>query len=229
MKPDGKSEWLDNHMRAHDRTPRRTRLRNLTVLSLFALIPAGISQAGAGGAPINQTKVTLFQPAIPISPSRTGDCWTDSIAVARSGGWRCTVGNEIYDPCFSRPGLSRAVICDANPAKGSAGFVLNLTKPLPKPSSQCPAYPRPWLVKLADGTECEIQTGTIAQVDGIAVPYGCSDSRQCNDSGCPYMTGLAEKFKRGKVWTADKIAYSSSDKGLKLISRKPVAVEAVWK
>jgi hypothetical protein len=37
-------------------------------------------------------------------------------------------GNEIYDPCFSSAGLIDAVICDAHPAKGSAGFILKLTK-----------------------------------------------------------------------------------------------------
>lgn len=66
-------------------------------------------------------------------------------------------------------------------------------------------------------------------VDGIVIPYDCSDSKQCNDSGCPYMTGLAEHFNRGNVWTATKIAYSSSDRGLKLISRQRVVVSAIWK
>ena len=139
------------------------------------------------------------------------------------------VGNEIYDPCFSNSGLTGAVICDANPAKGTSGFILKLTKPLPEPSSGAPVHPRPWLVKLADGSTCEIQTGTIAFVAGLDVPYGCSDSQKCNDNGCPYMTGLTDKFKRGKVWMADKVAFGSSEKGLKLLSRKPVAATAVWK
>jgi hypothetical protein len=138
-------------------------------------------------------------------------------------------GNEIYDPCFSSAGLIDAVICDANPAKGSAGFILKLTKPLPKPSSQGPTYPRPWLVKLADKTTCEIQTGTIALVAGLEVPYDCSDSQECSDNGCPHITGLTDKFKLGKAWMADKVTFKSSDKGLQMISRKCVAVTAVWK
>ncbi len=139
------------------------------------------------------------------------------------------VGNEIYDPCFSNPGLAGAVICDANPAEGSAGFILKLTKPLPEPSSKGPAYPRPWLVKLADGTTCEIQTGTIALVAGLEVPYGCSDSQECGEKGCPHMAGLTDKFQRGQVWMADKVTFKSSKTGLQLISRTPVAVRAVWK
>jgi hypothetical protein len=198
------------------------------VLLTALLIPLAFA-GRAMARPMEKTEVSVFQPAMPSGASRSGECWTDSIAVARPGAWRCMVGNEIYDPCFSGSNLTGAVICDANPAKGSPGFILKLTKPLPKPSSQGPTYPRPWLVKLADGTTCEIQTGTTAQVDGIDVPYGCSDSRECNDKGCPYMTGLTEKFKRGKVWMADKVAFSSSDKGLKLLSRKRVAIAAVWK
>jgi hypothetical protein len=138
------------------------------------------------------------------------------------------VNNEIYDPCFSNASLTDAVICDANPASGSGGFILKLTKPLPARSSNAAAESRPWLVKLTDGVMCEIQTGTIAFVAELEVPYGCSDSQQCNDSGCPHMTGLTAKFRRNKVWIADKVTFKSSNTGLHLISRTPVAVSAVW-
>ncbi len=195
---------------------------------LMAAVAIVFTAPRIGAEAVQKTEVQIFQPAVPSGASRSGGCWTDSIAVARRGAWRCTVGNEIYDPCFSNSALSGAVICDANPAKGSPGFVLKLTKPLPKPSAQTLPHPRPWLVKLTDGAMCQIQTGTIAFVAGIEVPYGCSDSKECGDNGCPYMTGLTEKFKRGKVWMADKVEFSSSDKGLKLLSRKPVAAAAVW-
>jgi hypothetical protein len=207
---------------------RDTAYYMLSVMAILTVLL--LASAGAAPVPVQKTEVSVYQPAaVPNGPSRSGECWTDSIAVARSGVWRCMANNEIHDPCFSNPGLTGAVICDADPARNTAGIVLKLTKPLPKPSTDEPPDPRPWLVKLADGTICEIETGTTAMVNGIVVPYDCSDSRRCNDSGCPYMTGLAEHFKRGKVWTATKIAYSSSDKGLKLISRKRVAVSAVWK
>jgi hypothetical protein len=43
------------------------------------------------------------------------------------------------------------------------------------------------------------------------------------------MTGLTERFQRGKVWTGDKVAFKSNDKGLSLLSRKQVPIAAVWK
>jgi hypothetical protein len=200
-----------------------------SLLLLPLLVPLATAYAGAGSTEVVKTEVSLYQPAVPGGPSRSGECWTDSIAVSRSGAWRCSVGNGIYDPCFSNAGLTGAVICDANPAKGGAGFVLKLTKPLPAPSTMGAEHPRPWLVKLADGTTCEIQTGTIALVAGIEVPFGCSDSQQCTDQGCPHMTGLSDKFKQSKVWMADKITFKSTSNGLDLISRKPVPIASVWK
>jgi len=196
-------------------------------LILASLLLPGLP---VGAATIQKTAVSVFAPTVvPQGKSRSGECWTDSIAVARSGVWRCMLDNEIHDPCFGNSGLKGTVICDADPARNNPGFIVKLTKPLPTPSSDEPPDPRPWLVKLADGTTCEIETGTTSMVNDIVIPYDCSDSKACNDRGCPYMTGLAEHFNRGKVWTATKIAYSSSDKGLKLISRQRVTVSAVWK
>jgi hypothetical protein len=199
---------------------RLTRTALLLVLALLAV--------ASFAEDVHETKVTVFTPAVPVGRSRRGECWTDSIAVVRRGAYRCMLGNEIYDPCFTNLNLSDAVICGANPATGSKGFILNLTKPLPKPPAHESDQPRPWLIKLADGTTCEIQTGTIAFVAGLELPYGCSDSQKCDEKGCPYMTGLTAKFKRDKIWTADKVAFSSTAKGLKLLSRKSVVVNALW-
>ena len=138
------------------------------------------------------------------------------------------VGNRIYDPCFSVAALTDAVICDADPVKANAGFVLKLTKPLPEPPLKEPADPRPWLVKLADGTTCAIHTGTIPLVAGLMVPYGCSDSLARGNKGPSRMTGLTDKFQRKRLWMADKITYKSSDKGLQLISRTSVPVSTAW-
>ncbi len=196
--------------------------------ALLWLIAGLLTSATCAARDVRKTTVTVFTPRVPVERSRSGECWTDSIAVTRRGAYRCMVGNEIYDPCFTNLNLADAVICGANPANASTGFIVNLTKPLPKPPAHQSVHPRPWLVKLADGTICEIQTGTIAFVAGIEVPYGCSDSKKCDAKGCPYMTGLTAKFKRDKVWTADKVAFSSSASGLKLLNHKPIAVSEIW-
>jgi hypothetical protein len=216
--------WKERLMNKEDR--KTFRIVAAFFIAMAQLWPLA---ARAADSTVSKTEVAIFQPQVPTGARKSGNCWTDSIAVTRPGAWRCMVGNEIYDPCFSSAPLSKAVICGTDPAKGDRGFVLQLTKRLPAPSSDWKQGPRPWLVKLADGNTCEIETGTIAFVAGIEVPYGCSDSKECDDNGCPYMTGLTERFQPGKVWTGDKVAFKSNDKGLSLLSRKQVPIAAVWK
>ncbi|HTY55894.1 MAG TPA: hypothetical protein VMB26_11860 [Candidatus Binataceae bacterium] len=174
------------------------------------------------------TKVITFRPAAPTGPHQRGNCWTDSIAVDRPGAWRCMVVNSIYDPCFTNPKLKTAVVCDAEPVTNKPGFVLELTKPLPEPRSKRLPDKLPWLLKLADGSTCEVSTGTTAFVNGVTIPYGCSDSQKCNDDGCPYMTGVTEHLKRGKVWIVDKVAFRSTKTGMELLKRETMPVVAVW-
>jgi len=197
---------------------------------MFSIIAPLVPGAG-WSAPIavQHTQVIIFHPAIPQGTAHSGYCWTDSIAVDRRGAWRCMEDNSISDPCFEVQGLKKAVVCDASPATGQSGFVLKLTKPLPTPSSG-PRVKRPWLLKLADRSVCEIETGTMSQVNGVDVPYDCSDSRGCDDHGnCPYMTGLAESFKSGRVWRAQKFTFSAGGGGIKELEREWVDVETVWK
>ncbi len=110
----------------------------LTCLMLASLLLPGLPMAAGT---VQKTAVSVFAPTAPKGPPRSGECWTDSIAVARSGVWRCMLGNEIHDPCFTSPGLKGAVICDADPARNNPGFIVKLTKPLPTPSSRGTAGP----------------------------------------------------------------------------------------
>ena len=197
-------------------------------LALLAASASAGNSAGVNSA-ILATQVITFHPAAPKGPERRGHCWTDSIAVDRPAAWRCMAGNAIHDPCFTNPELKDAVICGADPARDERGFILKLTKPLPAPTSRRLPNPRPWLLKLADGSICGLSTGTIALVSGQEVPYGCSDSHKCTNDGCPYMTGLTSNLKRAKVWIAEKVAYRSSKTGLELLKRESIPVVAVWK
>ena len=189
-----------------------------------------IASANSSAETIEATKVVVFHPAIPKGPAHKGYCWTESDAIDRAGAWRCMVGDLIYDPCLSDPRISNGVICGADPARGQLGFVLELTKPLPAPRADYLPDPIPWLVKLADGSICELATGTSAQVDGKDVPYECSDARDCTDDGeCPYLTGITTEFKHAKVWRVDKVAFQSSKGVIKLLKRKSVRIAAIWK
>jgi hypothetical protein len=203
--------------------------RHYPALLISGAALLAVDPGRARSAPLDQTLVSVFQPAVPKGPTKSGNCWTDSIAVDRRGAWRCMAGNEIYDPCFEVPGLRKAVVCGASPATKATGFVLELTGPLPKPSDQGRTISRPWLLKLSDRSICEIETGTIAQVSGLDVPYDCSDSHRCADDGtCPYMTGLTPSFHRGKIWTAEKVAFSAGNGEMKLLTRERIEVVAVW-
>jgi hypothetical protein len=152
----------------------------MPTVSLLVLLMLGLFDADGLSGTVKRIEVTKFQPAVPNGPERQGNCWTNSIAVTRSDAWRCMAGNQIYDPCFSSHSLKGAVICDANRATGTRGFTVKLTKPLPLRSPQAGGARRPWPFKLADGSTCEIRTGTIAFVAGLEVPYGCSDSSECS-------------------------------------------------
>jgi hypothetical protein len=78
-----------------------------------------------------QTDVIDFLPAVPAQ-SRSGSCWTGSIAAPVAGAYRCTVGNEISDPCLTADD-GQTLVCGADPTTDEAGFQLNLTEPLPEP------------------------------------------------------------------------------------------------
>jgi len=85
-------------------------------------------------------------------------------------------------------------------------------------------------MKLADGSICERETGTISSVNGEDVPYDCSDSKKCRDDGkCPYLTGLAANIKGGDIWRVDKIAYSVFGGQTTVLKHQHLMVESVWK
>lgn len=207
------------------KTFRTASISGLLMLTIVSLAPA------ESQPPAHPTKLLTFHPAVPRGQTRRGHCWTDSIAdFGRRGAWRCMVDNEIYDPCFETPRLTDGVICDANPATNKSGFILELTEPLPAPSSQVPSHPLPWLLKLADGSVCQSLGGSANWVNGKALPYGCSHLRECSDSDCPYQAGLTPDLRRGKIWMAEKIAFEVSSVGkTTLLKDEWIPVEAAWK
>lgn len=136
--------------------------------------------AGAGAAP--PTTIIDYRPAAPEGKEQTGSCFSTSVAAPRADAWRCTVGNAIFDPCFSLDDTN--VACDTDPVKRQTGFRLHLSEPLPAAESASGKLPPAaaaaiWLVELDDGTICNRATGARAAVQvngGIeTATYYCSD------------------------------------------------------
>src|SRR6202050_611816 len=225
------------------------------VLAMLAIIAASSSSFAWPSEVVSppesgRTEVSIFVPTVPNAPQREGYCWTDSIAVTRAGAWRCMIGNSIADPCFSIAEFSDAVVCGANPANSTEGFLLRLTKPLPPTDgvTSPPPAPSPWMVVLAIGggqvpgpyampppkTFCSALTGTSPVVDGLAVPFLCWEVNvQSKPKLGDTQIGLLGDFSRGKIWTVTEVYFVKntiigSNQPFKLTQKKTIALERVW-
>jgi hypothetical protein len=170
---------------------------------------------------VSGTSVTRFTPLIPKGDVRKGSCWTESIAVTRSGAWRCMVGNGISDPCFTVPANHEQLVCDANPALKTDGFVLKLVKPLPK-ASHHNQKAEPWVFRLADNSICEAMTGTLSPVNGQPARWSCAI--HIRDQVRP--AGVVTKLTPGTIWMADKFPESAI--GKHGVEPEKVPVKMVW-
>jgi len=175
---------------------------------------------------VTQTSVIQFISAVPSGDIREGSCWTESIAVTRPGAWRCAVGNAISDPCFTVPANRAQLVCDADPALKTDGFVLKLSTPLPKPSSR-EQKAEPWVFRLADNSICEAMTGTLPAVNGEPARWSCAI--HVRDQVRP--DGVVTAFTPGKIWLADKFPESAvgyGNGGAAKVEADKVPVEVIW-
>jgi len=209
-----------------DRIQQRRKSRKaLAMVSLWcAMISvSGIVRAQMPASPliVSATSVIQFMPAIPGGDVQQGSCWTESIAVTRPGAWRCSVGNGISDPCFTLPGKRGELVCGADPALKTEGFVLKLTKPLPK-STRSNQKAEPWVFRLADNSICEAMTGTLSPVNGEPARWACAI--HIRDQVRP--AGLVTALTPGKIWMADKFPESAI--GTHGAEAEKVPVKVVW-
>lgn len=114
---------------------------------------------------------------VAVSASRSGQCWTTSIAAQGHAAYRCFSGNKILDPCFvsphpSHPKSPKTVACLADP--WSKAVVLHLTAPLPK-GKPVAGPSRPWAFELDNGLRCVTSTGTVPYVAGYSLLYQCAN------------------------------------------------------
>lgn len=135
------------------------------------------------------TKVIIFHPKGFRGAPVAGNCGMgESLALNRSDAWRCIVGNEIYDPCFSTAPHATWVICDASPKK-PVGIKVALPKPLPTHAKS--KDDQPWLLTLGDGVTCGFVTGGTFGIGNQRANYGCTKTDWIIGSPVP-----------GKVWYA---------------------------
>jgi hypothetical protein len=174
------------------------------------------------------TSIINYMPPAPREGTAivAGSCWTNSIAAPyRDDAWRCTVGNEIHDPCFQIPGNTN-LRCNVSPkdATDPSSIILSLTKPLPKPEGHLtPAapYDGAWLIELKGGIMCSPFTGTLPFSDkGDIANYGCSDQR--------LIFGINAD---GKAWTAKVGSLGAATKSSPppLINQTTVPIATAWK
>lgn len=174
----------------------------------------------AAAAPVTATEVITFTPGLPAGEPVEGSCWTSSLAVWRADAWRCMVGNEIHDPCFSE---GDGVVCGARPLAPDAGFALKLTEPLPAAELPQDAAAHAWLVELADGTACEFATGATGGAEGERFNYLCP-----SPDASQYVVILGE-LQPGTVWMAHRAVLAGGPPEPTVLESGLVPVRRVWR
>jgi len=160
------------------------------------------------------TQVIVFHPEGTPTQARNGSCWSASDVLNRVDAWRCSADNSIYDPCFSIPGDSHAVICGTSPLGDSTGFNLNLTGSLPARGTLS-SVKSAWTFELADGTDCIFMDGATAVIEGQRVNYSCSDG-----------WAILGELQQGQVWTARKVRLSADFSSIE--ESVQVFIKIVW-
>jgi hypothetical protein len=170
---------------------RLSRVATVALVLVVAVAAAGCASGehrsattGASIAPLatpSATRVHTFVPAFPTSGrSATGSCWTTSIAVPRSGAYRCLAANKILDPCFAASRAARVVTCYSDP--WSPPSLVLLKEPLPAVDGVLPPK-HPWALRLGNGLRCVAVTGTVQVAGNVALTYSCGTGAAAGLSG----------------------------------------------
>lgn len=158
----------------------------LLVAAVLAALAYGTlaDQVDAQATPA-RTQVKLFlpftvqgmiNPSLNVTAQGDGTCFAGSVSSPRSDAWRCTIGNQIYDPCYAAPMGQMVLACPVGgPSSGNVAL-LTLTSPLPEMmanSGDNLTSKMPWAVELGNGQQCMLLTGAGAGLAGMRINYGC--------------------------------------------------------
>jgi len=171
---------------AHNPPGSGTTHRTTTTPPTTAATTTTMAPTTTTSAP-HTTQIQVFTPFsesgglsqdVRVTGHNSGYCWTGSLAVDDPNAWRCFIGaNDISDPCFSSPwGTMPGYVACGGPFTGV--ILLKLTKALPFAlADQAPpsiAEEVPFLLKLANGDDCGIDTGTAPVIAGMRMDFGCT-------------------------------------------------------
>ncbi len=119
-----------------------------------------------------------------------GNCWTASTVNPRPDAWRCMIGNQILDPCFSANPTAKQVACAASPLNKQLKL-LTLEKPLPLSQANPDGFlsKNPWMIELNDGQICYPLGGATMGFAGLRNNYSCGKNLifgavDCRSSKC---------------------------------------------
>jgi hypothetical protein len=166
-----------------------------------------------------RTEVAVYAPwesgdrlvGVMVSGQQAGTCFTASIAASgRADAWRCSVGNEIRDPCFADASGDQ-VACPDLPNLIRA-LVIRPSQPL-DPAAANPANPdaTPWMLQLTTGSNCGFLTGASEVVAGQRLNYSCADGSS--------LYGMPDRSSG--QWTILRATTASSE-------QVPAAITKAW-
>jgi hypothetical protein len=198
-------------------------LRRVTTLLLFGCLVCSaliVTAAALATSEVTKTKVVVYSPftingtlsnGVNVIRTVSGSCWEASISSVRPDAWRCTSGNEIFDPCYS--GTAKSVACPRS-WSGDRVVRLVLTKRLPV-NANPPLNTNksdPLRIALANGVRCGFSGGATGTVAGHRLNYYCTNRA--------WLVGSPNR--RSQLWT---ILYLSS---LKSSTSRSVAITTAW-
>lgn len=143
------------------------------------------------------TEAGTLSRGVTVSARATGYCWVESLVVI--GAYRCSAGNHIYDPCFAPALNSTEVACSYAP--WSPVTLMMLSRSLPAlTDNAAPTSSAPWAIELANGQRCVRTQGTIGEIGGVSMVYGCgSDNSEAGYVATGTEPWTVEFDKEGKA------------------------------
>jgi hypothetical protein len=139
------------------------KLRALIVVAgvaLTALSAGSVAIAGTRtSARIYRAFTSSGSPAITVTKTVGGHCFSGSIQADRNDAWRCLSKNLLYDPCFSSSKAGGIVLCPVEAWRRSGvKIILNRRLPTKAGNSRAPSTNvRPWAIQTMSSVKCVLE------------------------------------------------------------------------